>query len=370
MKPLKPFSIPYLGQLALIAISAFSFFFFVTDFGISQNMSPHTFLTTEFRDCFSNKTQGGILGCMNEKIPHWIKIFGVNMVSTVFTEYEDDFGEDFTCHLVGHTIGENIYTYSENGLQEALKTCSYSCHSGCVHGATGGFVQEYGAEALFNLDIEEICGNRFDDFGKFRLCSHGIGHSIMLGNNYETLEALNTCSKLEVPDSMKTPCYGGVFMELFGATLGHIDIAEEKYKKEGDIYYPCTIQEIASNDAYSRECYIYLVNSLKEHARATNTPVFQLCKETPDGHANDCALGIGIVVASRFTSDLDRVASICRETDSTTMKNFCLLGAVAYLYIGDDGKEDSEQFCKKLTDDEVFVCDLYYNEYIKSYLET
>jgi len=370
------FEIKHFKQVKKIIGIAFVLFIFSFSILFSLNNSTDNFLSTEdtsslnslrteFQKCFRNTSTGKVINCMSEYVPTWIQTFGSSQVAEELLFYEKESGEDLTCHLAGHVIGEHIFNDEIDTLRMALNHCTSACHNGCIHGAVGAFVTKYGEEELFLLKPKELCEDISTNTGGYLICIHGLGHSFMLGSNYETSRSLQACDNLELSYLTKDKCYSGVFMELFGATSGHVPVPEEKYKREGDLFYPCTDGAISSNYGYARACYMQIPQLLWAYSYKEELSIFEVCEQADPQWTPICAMGTGLVQAALNTSNVDSIILFCRSARDSHLRDRCLYRAFEYLII-EEGRETKEAniFCDKLNQDEIFVCDPTFTKFL------
>lgn len=352
------------GKRRLIVLGAgiFSLSFFVflyIDIGANAmaTLFPRDTLRAEFLRCFAAGVQGEVLRCMHERMPGWVERYGPASVVGELEYYGEHFGETTTCHAVGHIVGEALYEHV--GDLSAIGYATNACHASVFHGVQGAFVEARGVEAF----REEVIGRRLcdrwrEDEQVYQLCTHGIGHALMVGAGYDYLEAAMACRGLEDaehPDDVGAPlCVSGIFMELFDGTVGG-HAAMEFHSDENDVFWPCTDGRLSNQD--KAMCFSHIHSRLMRNTSYWEKGGVELCrKEAPAEWVRRCSWGAGYVNAAINIYRLDYTVTACRRTDSPDLRNACFIGALSWLRVGESAAQKTEEFCAKLSDKERATC--------------
>ena len=311
-------------------------------------------LRPSFLGCFAKNGQKEILSCVQANVPRWIPAHGTKAVGKELSYYEETFGADNLCHLVGHVIGENFYTGM--GLS-SISECSNACYSSCQHGVLAGFLNEHGSVKFKEIAVkEDLCEGVSNDSSHYKLCNHGLGHMFLLATNYQYEKALDLCGQLSV--SGRSGCSSGVFMELFAGTVGGHggippEIEKETRKKtaEGDIFYPCTVEKMAPQ--HRKDCFLQAPQRVFGELSNREAGRLSACTEyVPEKWANLCAAGIGLATTAFDTKNSKNIIDTCKDTERHELKNSCLQGAVFYLQFGEQAQKSVLGFCSLLSPEE------------------
>ena len=340
--------------LAAVAIGAGVYLGFFSSFGdrALSVLSPQTKLEQQFFACFEKTDRNKALNCIAEKSPAWIKKFGAKKTGHLPDVYRAAIGDDFTCHLSAHLIGEDIYAVSED-LPSSMQACTQSCSAGCIHGTTVGYVAEYGTEKFLASDFNAICSGKNDTatFGEKTRCFHGIGHALMAGFEGNVEESLAACNRIRVPDDYRRfQCFTGVFMELFSASQGlsHLTIPSLAYVKTGDPLYPCTSSFVANNKNYEAACLLQLGVLLPSRAVAEQQAIFDICNESSSEGRKWCYTGIGLSIISATSENSDRLISTCTNAPEMGDQIACLSGGVGFLKLDTDSRAVYKKTCNEI----------------------
>lgn len=254
-----------------------------------------------------------------------------------------DLPPDTDFHLLGHAIGDVMYTQLGVG---GIADCTQEFRNACSHTMVIGALQDYGASAQALSLIDDACKKAPGGPGAYTMCYHGLGHGVFAYFGYDLAKTSDFCKKMGTPayhDEQYTQCVGGAIMELMGGG-GHDhdkwEIARQKYLTN-DPLAPCTNPLLP--EGAKGYCYIYLTPRLFELAGAalahpdpsTFPKAFSFCDAIPKSHQqlrDSCFGGFGkefIPLAS---------ARDIRHIDKMTDEEFKLAAGWCELSAADDGK--------------------------------
>ncbi len=249
------------------------------------------------------------------------------------------------CHTAAHEAGHFAYEiYNE----EAFKSCSSECHSGCYHGATEAYFAKHGtADLSKNLNL--LCNSELNSFFSHQ-CIHGIGHGLMAWSSYELPEALKSCDLLE---RQQDSCWTGVFMENIVGGLAEKDIENNedadhftKYLND-DPQYPCNVVE----EKYKGACYFLQSSRMLQLFNSDFKKVADACLKTGDSYyQQSCFKSMGRDVGGRHARDVIGAINACLNAPEGPHRIACLSGAVQDTFWDPTGQDVALNFCSHLTD--------------------
>jgi hypothetical protein len=206
------------------------------------------------------------------------------------------------CHVWGHHIGfaaveklEDPIAALKAGIENAM-----TCGAGYIHGV---LVRSGANEALkqkFYSGLEKIC-EAYDfktDRRKRLHCVHGLGHGLLVLNDFDLPKAIKDCEKLPF-EWDKVFCSGGVFME--NASSEHTNDIPP-YLHLDDPFYPCTIV----NKAYQSICFHFTVGDvLLRWNKMSIKEAFDFCSRTKDiAFKNGCYKGVSRIAFQRKMQEI------------------------------------------------------------------
>jgi hypothetical protein len=134
-----------------------------------------------------------------------------------------------------------------------------------------------------------ICGSLDESYSMTLVfnCYFGVGHAVLMAQNYDLANALAACDTLETHNG-QTGCWQGVFIEH-----GNRYTRREDFSRT-DPLTPCNVVP----EKYRRECFInhagllmkFFSNDVKNSANA--------CLKAPDAYVSSCMQSIGLMVSN------------------------------------------------------------------------
>jgi hypothetical protein len=275
-------------------------------------------------------------------------------------------------HLLGHAIGEEIYT--QHGL-DGMQYCTHDFRNACSHSVVIGALLAEGPEVFDK--VNDACRKAPGGSGAYTMCFHGFGHGVLAYADYEVPEAVKLCGKVGTPeynDEEEAQCIGGIVMEMF---QGVHDL--EVWQQKKDKYLSTTDPLRMCMSDYMPEsakvlCYSYITPFIFDAAGANGgnpTPdmypkSFAFCDAVKDDRQRQsCYGGLGkefVVFAQdrdiRKMEDTpnDRLklsASWCALAEKQEAKQACLLSILDSLYWGgENDPEVSVRYCSLLEEGE------------------
>lgn len=235
-------------------------------------------------------------------------------------------------HMYVHWIGWESFAFYGNPTQ-AFMNCKDTFGSGCYHGVLQKYLEKVGN--VTENDVREVCYTVIDTgtsaFLKYQ-CLHGVGHGLMLHFNRDVELSLKMCDALTT-DWDRESCYGGVFMENYGAThkghdhshgdalAAHRDTPRVSGLHADDLHYPCS----AVDEKYKRTCYFLQTSAVFSLVGQDYLKVFRTCDSAPKQHIEMCYRSLGRDISGYTVNNAQKVQELC------------LLGTepyVAYCYVG------------------------------------
>jgi plastocyanin len=259
---------------------------------------------------------------------------------------ETDGGSLIDCHQQAHQVGRNAYKLFGASVFEKGDA---SCHSGYYHGAMEGFLSDKGTENLAD-SIRELCGKFDTRFGRFE-CLHGVGHGVMVYEDYSLIDALETCEELD-NDWVAGACSSGIFMENvitsqgFGAIPGH-----ETSWVSNDPHFPCN----AIGDSRARRfgCYQMQTSRMLDISGHDFEQAINWCLEAPPDVIGVCFGSIGRDAAGATLRDPQDTLTICslvpQKDDYYTQ---CVLGGLNIImdFWGPKLETQADEFCEFISE--------------------
>ena len=192
-------------------------------------------------------------------------------------------------HHLAHAIGmKTAERFGING--RAFLLCPTSFNYGCQH----GFFQ-YALGQAHDTDnaARMICGSLDQSYSpKFIFyCYHGVGHGVLMAQNYDLAKALAACDTLETHTG-QDGCWQGVFMENVNASVKGNTLRQGFSRT--DPLAPCNVVA----EKYRQECFINHSGWLMEFFENNVTKAADACLKAPDAYVSPCLQSIGLMVTN------------------------------------------------------------------------
>jgi hypothetical protein len=247
----------------------------------------------------------------------YVQTYGVEQSLTRLDEIQLINGDQGTCHVRAHTVGETAYKLFGS---EAFGMCGImQCGGGCFHGAIGSFAQKNGTKN-FTRDLADLClDSKFKD-----QCMHGFGHGIMGWTNYDLPKALDTCDKITQDKFLQNECWRGVFMEnvvaSFDPIFGHVS----EYLSD-DSEYPCSVVD----EKYKAACEQFRIFRMGQLYPEDYEKHATECTRIPNPYHRACFSSIGTNIVNKKGETLQTASSFCTKFISDPESaDICLHGAL------------------------------------------
>jgi hypothetical protein len=264
------------------------------------------------------------------------------------------------CHQIAHVIGRAA-SKKYDDISKAYNEGDNFCWSGYYHGVIEGIAKDMGREGLIT-NINSVCAGAKKEhqysFYHYN-CVHGMGHGLMVVQNNELFESLETCNKLE-GSWEQTSCHGGVFMENIMSNINP-DHAT-KYLKNDDPLYPCT----AVAEQYKQSCFLMQTSHALVVLSQDYSQVFNLCG-TVGVHAATCFQSLGRDASGSTSSDVERTRALCMLGPSHEARMGCVIGAVKDFISYHHSDKQAMEFCNSLAAELQSTCTSTAIEYYKTF---
>jgi hypothetical protein len=192
-------------------------------------------------------------------------------------------------HHLAHDIGRaTAERFGVNG--RAFLLCPTSFNYGCQHGFFQyALAQAHATDSAARL----ICGSLGESYSsKFRFyCYHGVGHGVMMAQNYNLTKALAACDTLETTVG-QDGCWQGVFMENVNARLKE-NRPTGGFSRSNPLA-PCNVVP----DKYRSECFVNHAGWLMKIFSNDVTKATKACLRAPDAYVSLCLQSIGLMVTN------------------------------------------------------------------------
>ncbi|HEY3197275.1 MAG TPA: hypothetical protein VGJ57_04620 [Nitrospirales bacterium] len=192
-------------------------------------------------------------------------------------------------HRIAREIGGT--TASRFGINDpAFLLCPTSMNDDCRH----GFFQYALGQAHATDNVARlICGSLDRAYSaKFIFdCYLGLGHGVLIAQNYDLTKALDACETLGTPTG-QDGCRQGAFIENRNASLtgsGRRDVFSRN-----DPLAPCNIVP----DKYRYACFINHAGRLMEFFNNNVKKAARACLKAPDAYVSPCLQSIGLMVSN------------------------------------------------------------------------
>lgn len=252
---------------------------------------------------------------------------------------------DTDTHLLGHVIGDELYT--QEGI-DGMGLCTHDFRNACSHTMVIGALLEYG-EGAYSL-IQDACARAPGGSGAYTMCFHGLGHGVLAFNDYDFKDAVTMCREFgtEMYDDQEVAqCVGGAVMEMIGGG-GHNETQWEKmrtrYLTKGDPLSLCRVSYLTENERWY--CYTYLTPFIFESIDANEAHpspedfrgAFAICDTIPAAQPENrhaCFGGLGKEFVGLAAGRDYRGEQTFLNTAYKDMRTWCEFAAV----------EDGIEYC-------------------------
>ncbi len=213
-------------------------------------------------------------------------------------------------HHFAHEIGQKTAErFGING--RAFLLCPTFFNYGCQHGF---FQYALGQTKATDSAARLICGSLDQSYSlKFIFyCYHGVGHGVLMAQNYDLAKALAACDTLETHNG-QDGCWQGVFMENVNASLKGSTLRQGFSRT--DPLAPCNVVA----EKYRQECFINHAGWLMKFFENNVTKAADACLKAPDPYVSACLQSIGLMVTNPAWQP-----SLADHTDGKKPRDHCM----------------------------------------------
>ena len=263
-------------------------------------------------------------------------------------------------HLFAHSIGIASFDPTRD-FASAFLRCSALFQAGCYHGliqASLAGATEVGAETI-NALCASVLAAGADRWTHFQ-CLHGMGHGLLIQNNYDLLKALDACELMNDPAG-RVFCHGGAFMEnamraahpghsaLTAALGGHASHGDQMpafpATDPDDPHYPCSIVKVhQKSPCYGIQTAVILHLNGYDFGAAADT-----CEGAPEWLRALCHQSLGRDVSGIANRDPKKMNRLC-GMDRTPNARHCYAGAAKSVIDWRGDVEEGLAFCRTVRD--------------------
>jgi len=284
-------------------------------------------------------TCGRDSNCLVNSLKYVSKTETQEVVLETLSEITDSLLKDGRmCHGIGHPLGKFLYAY-KGDLAQALLLTDRTCGGSILH----GIMQEYfktmslkddGTSAI-NI-ASNVCNEIFDfPYSQMRReCAHGIGHGLVIANNFDGLTAMKKCGEFEDGFAHRA-CIEGASMEHVTASVsnkGNFD--------EHNVLFPCSELDEKNEGACYTSHAKYILNKVKKSAY----DAFKECdKIQNENQLRYCYYGMGSIQGTVFKNELEKIVSTCQQ-GNVKYQTYCIEGAGIRL-LDEIGMDQASELC-------------------------
>ena len=238
------------------------------------------------RDCPTND-----LSCLNKALLAITEKYGPQASLEMLRRLQEQKRIDTSTddHHLAHDIGrKTAERFGVNG--RAFLLCPTTFNYGCQH----GFFQYALAQAHATDDAARlICGSLGESYSsKFRFyCYHGVGHGVMMAQDYNLTKALAACDTLDTTIG-QSGCWQGVFMENVNASRKQSS-PPDGFSRSNPLA-PCNVVP----DKYRSECFVNHAGWLMKIFNNDVAKAAKACLRAPAAYVSLCLQSIGLMVSN------------------------------------------------------------------------
>ncbi|MBI2047628.1 MAG: hypothetical protein HYT27_00665 [Parcubacteria group bacterium] len=281
----------------------------------------------------------------NGPAPFWLGSVGLEALMHKLEN--DSRTQNFNCHTAGHLLGRSAYRVFQ--FSSPFSNLDARCQFGYFHGTIESFIGSVGDQNTVSSMFNSC--QTLNNLVKRIMCYHGVGHGIMVYENYDLLAAVSGCKK--ALDNFATArCYTGVFMEnIFTKTGFSVDpVHTSHWLKETDLQYPCNVIE-DTDIRVQAQCYTILPHLLFLHYNLSADSVVGECLKVSAQHVPDCVQGIGFFVSANASpktiAQPQLFAVLCNKILNQKQAEECASGVIlGYILLwGNSYLDKAREFC-------------------------
>lgn len=303
-----------------IIIFIFGLFYLIKQPPISDSqLASH--LSSSLKICTENKTNRN--SCTRKLAVSDLNRFSFKQILSALEILQSQNLTSQHFHDYLHFLAMEKY-YKQQNLPELFSECTSVYYSSCYHGAVIGLLNN--SSDVENNNFKNTMSHACDEFlnlrkfGHLEQCVHGVGHALMIANNYRLPQALELCDNFT---DWSSTCYGGVFMENFPQSSSS-DRLSSFLPTPSDIYYPCS--KLA--EKHLEQCYIFLSNYHNYSDPQIWNQSGKFCQGIPKNVQSGCFDAIGNSVIPT-TENIFSLKDICEISSISSQDRLsCYLGIV------------------------------------------
>ena len=318
--------------------------------GVSEKKSPFSFLSRvkillkKFQFSMSSLYKERTVGAlhMNElaetrddtSVDFWMAVLGpANFMDEVVRDAPTLRIEGRTfeeCHLDAHVAGRSAYrVFGQKIFQSAIDS---RCQFGFYHGSFEVYLGEVAGED-FVADFYRQCAGAKEPVQRIQ-CEHGLGHGLMVYQNYDLPATLARCGELSA-EGAQMMCYHGAFMEnlfsYFNLAVGD-HVSQWVDPTKADLNFPCNIAAIGDTSEREAVCYFIQTFFWAEPVSVSSfnaDAVFAGCARAPERSQGLCYQGAGFSVSVMPSiGSNEGLLDFCRRAPSDGLQEQCLAGVL------------------------------------------
>lgn len=223
------------------------------------------------------------------------------------------------CHALGHKLSAKETAKDLLKWRDVVaRSPSGVCNNGAIHGA---FQERFRKDSLpqdsvgrFKEELRGVCDSR-DGWNPTPFeqgsCMHAVGHLLMYVSSADILQSLHLCDEVAHTLSgldRRTPCYNGVFMQLF-QPLEPEDFALIEGKEQGRE----TVMSFCSKlpKRYLAPCVTESIALFEEILLSNSHTLVSHCSILSDDTVADCEAALARYATSALNFNHEVIAKYC-----------------------------------------------------------
>ena len=255
-------------------------------------------------------------------------------------------------HDLAHIIGQ--LAYQEKGMK-GFAVCDSAFGFGCYHGLLEVLLKEDGPQAI--TKSRQAC-DTLPLAGQVASCLHGIGHGVM---SYDTDIKLAVKDCGVFPDSERSYCYDGVFMEYY---TGIMKLQGKNltvdFNKPWDF---CLSMPGEAQGQCVRNATFFLLYS----GPNTATSLVEACNELASQLKPYCVQTAGLYAAQTANGNIESVNNFCKNFKNQADQSSCISSAAQEFIFENKGQAATQKLCQNLTGDWQVKCQDGISQMMKAY---
>lgn len=301
-----------------------------------------------------------------------VKKTGIAYTMTVLQKVQNIDNATRNCHFIAHKISQAEVARSPADWLNVLgRVDMNACSRGFFHGTIEGYLQFNPAFELNRKSITDICSairekteRKMPESQINSLCSHAVGHILLVQTEGVINDAIKVCKQLS--SGLESPCYDGVFMENNNReNLKMHGVSKDLEWNDANASY---IKDLCSKyfGSARTSCWSGLSDMYGSVSNGDSRRLYQLCRGAPDlnNQENCYAKGSGFM-AFIFAGDgkTSEFTTLCDEGDTEKMTLNCIQQVESYVLNSSlSYSEKLLPFCDHFA---TSMSDLCYREFVR-----